>query len=183
MPTTAAMCSLIGSGWLLWVLRNSADGALSWTEELSERSTIILWEGAGVSWLGVTLAAWCWSSRDGLLEHIDGIIARCCLLWLLASGCGCALAAGAFDQLFGESFDGATFAAPAIGLSAMGWCYELARCCSGGWLRILAVAGVAVLTLTIVEFACSISDLRSAGHVIPDLCLPWAQPSNSSTGE
>ena len=96
-PMLLGILTLVGSAWLLYVLRHSVD--LDGEDQRSTRSRLILLEAAVIPYAGLAMMLWCWGtvSTHGqvagpLLQCLGGgpvsiakwIVCRTLFLWLVS---------------------------------------------------------------------------------------------------
>lgn len=96
-PTVMGILSLVGSAWLLYVLRHSVD--IKNEDERSDRSKLILLQAVGIPYVGVSMMLWCWGSwRGEARRQVCVLVARPFFLWVPASAWPVVLAAASDDR-------------------------------------------------------------------------------------
>lgn len=132
-PTMLGILTLVGSAWLLYVLRHSVD--IKGENERSDHSKLILLQAVGIPYIGVSMMLWCWGTwRGEARRQVCMIVARPLLLWIPAATWPVVMVAASNDR---DVLDKISLVWPLVSMavSLMGFSSEIAWFC---WKRQLA---------------------------------------------
>jgi hypothetical protein len=84
--TLLGLLALIGSAWLLYVLRHSAPPHGDEHAPWSTRSRLVLTQAIAIPYIGLAAMLWCWANAhaNDARQHCTRAIGRILLLWLPA---------------------------------------------------------------------------------------------------